>query len=559
MKLCPDPSASSSTFPGFCVSIYDPYVACDSPDSCSPPAIANATLACDASGHFAIGQCFPGFADCDGIATNGCEADLHSTSSCGACATKCSAGQVCTASGCAASCPFPTTDCGGSCVDVSASAANCAGCGSACQPYGEGVGTGNFNYELMQCVAGACQITCPSGYDMIGRYPAVATYCTDPNWDPAVCGPTPVNCNTGALNSTRLCIQGACVTRCAPGWTDCGNGDCEYLPTSTTACGTCGHACGAGQACVQSTCTPVSALAIASSLKSPDDLVVDGSDVFFTTLGDNSVYRVSTTGGPLTTIATSQDEPSHVAVDASYVYWTSYLGGGVLRAPRTGLGTPQVLARPNKPWSIAVDDVNVYWVDGSGAIGYIAKTGVGMPSTLAGQVAVSGWGAPLGTNFTPDIVISNGTLYTWETLPTSAEHILATATLPAGPLVGVPGADATSLQRAVDYTAQGPALAVASGNIYFGTGFFSLANGEWSTWQGQSAQGVTSLVSGMAVDGCELLFVSGGLWALKIPFQSNVPAVPIVPGAHFQRVVISGGFVYWTDADGFIDKMPVPP
>lgn len=58
-------------------------------------ALANATPAC-AAGMCGIGQCNADFDNCDMNATNGCEANLNADlENCGACGTKCGAGQVC--------------------------------------------------------------------------------------------------------------------------------------------------------------------------------------------------------------------------------------------------------------------------------------------------------------------------------------------------------------------------------------------------------------------------------------------------------------------------------
>jgi hypothetical protein len=58
------------------------------------------------------GPCDPGWADCDGdLAANGCEADLASASSCGACGVRCAEGQACARGACVAA--SATTDGGG--------------------------------------------------------------------------------------------------------------------------------------------------------------------------------------------------------------------------------------------------------------------------------------------------------------------------------------------------------------------------------------------------------------------------------------------------------------
>lgn len=60
---------------------------------------ANAAATCP-GGTCTLGACNPGFDDCDGAATNGCEADLASVATCGACGRSCAAGEICRAGGC---------------------------------------------------------------------------------------------------------------------------------------------------------------------------------------------------------------------------------------------------------------------------------------------------------------------------------------------------------------------------------------------------------------------------------------------------------------------------
>ncbi len=57
--------------------------------------------------------CDPGFADCDRVASNGCEVDTRTdNANCGACGTGCAAGQVCSGGVCGATCAAPLATCG---------------------------------------------------------------------------------------------------------------------------------------------------------------------------------------------------------------------------------------------------------------------------------------------------------------------------------------------------------------------------------------------------------------------------------------------------------------
>lgn len=87
----------------------------DSADHCgacgNACAIPNATSTCT-SGMCALGMCNPGFGDCNGSATDGCETPLDSATHCGACGNACPSGSSCTGGSCGVvSCPGATSNC----------------------------------------------------------------------------------------------------------------------------------------------------------------------------------------------------------------------------------------------------------------------------------------------------------------------------------------------------------------------------------------------------------------------------------------------------------------
>ena len=101
-----------------------------SPASCGTrcttcPAEANATAGCD--GTSCTYTCEAGFADCNGdlgTGGNGCEADLSSTTNCGACGATCDAGHSCDGGACC---------CGATCGAVGTGNEGC-GIGEMCCP-----------------------------------------------------------------------------------------------------------------------------------------------------------------------------------------------------------------------------------------------------------------------------------------------------------------------------------------------------------------------------------------------------------------------------------------
>ena len=98
-------------------------------------------------------SCQTGLTDCSGTCVN-LQTDLQN---CGACATKCAAGQLCAAGKCYTPCKTGLTDCSGKCVDVTTDTANCGACGTKCA-------------AGVPCSAGKC-ITGKSCSTILAAYP----------------------------------------------------------------------------------------------------------------------------------------------------------------------------------------------------------------------------------------------------------------------------------------------------------------------------------------------------------------------------------------------------
>ena len=101
--------------------------------------VANGTATC-AKGTCAIGDCGAGFADCNGKAADGCEADLRTdVGNCGKCGVACAtthASATCAASKCVLACAAGFADCdanpaNGCEVDLAHDPKNCGACGKA--------------------------------------------------------------------------------------------------------------------------------------------------------------------------------------------------------------------------------------------------------------------------------------------------------------------------------------------------------------------------------------------------------------------------------------------
>ncbi len=116
--------------------------------------IANGMGACS-MGRCGVASCGAGYADCNGIATDGCEVNTNtSAANCGACGHTCAEGTMCTSGACVTSCPVGTMLCGGACATTSTDPANCGACGHACAAPAGGSAV---------CTAGTCGAHCSDG------------------------------------------------------------------------------------------------------------------------------------------------------------------------------------------------------------------------------------------------------------------------------------------------------------------------------------------------------------------------------------------------------------
>ncbi|MBO6938882.1 MAG: hypothetical protein JJ863_28195 [Deltaproteobacteria bacterium] len=151
-------------------------------------------------------QCDPGRADCDDSLDNGCEADLTSATSCGACGSVCAASAPrCVRNGagafsCVSMCDADLATCDGACVDTETNASHCGGCGNACflDPHG-----------MLACRAGVCEVEdCGDWHDDCNDDPSdgcEASLQTNTN-----CGSCGATCGSG-----QMCLGGLCVAMMA--------------------------------------------------------------------------------------------------------------------------------------------------------------------------------------------------------------------------------------------------------------------------------------------------------------------------------------------------------
>jgi len=251
---------------GSCVTVASDPDHCGSCGAC--PEITQASVGCVA-GACAIAACNAGYADCNHDEQDGCEQDIDgSADNCGACGMVCNlpdSAASCVKGSCAvASCTGGHADCdqmasNGCEITLATDPAHCGACGNACPTTANSAAT---------CVAGVCgSAGCASGFADCDANPQNGCE-TSLATDPSNCGVCGYVCPTFP-NATSGCTAGVCgIASCASGFADCDKlapDGCEVdLSTSALDCGTCGHACVtangtpacAGGTCAQGSCAP---------------------------------------------------------------------------------------------------------------------------------------------------------------------------------------------------------------------------------------------------------------------------------------------------------------
>lgn len=147
---------------GKVTSADDPLVGCGSPtcEACSVPFARDTKCVSSAC---AVATCAAGRADCNGRGDDGCEADLLSAETCGACTVSCPTsapfcGNDGTAIRCLVACPGGQTTCGKSCVDTTQSLQHCGQCDKPCT-------TSAVNADPV-CSNSTCSSQCRAGQEL---------------------------------------------------------------------------------------------------------------------------------------------------------------------------------------------------------------------------------------------------------------------------------------------------------------------------------------------------------------------------------------------------------
>jgi hypothetical protein len=178
--------------------------------------------------------CLEGVCGCDPMQTDcggTCRRLFNDPDACGSCGNVCPPGsRFCNGGSCQPCSVVGQTECGGRCVDTSNDQGNCGGCGNLCAP-GQSCVDG-------RCLAGTCQLSCPTGMLCCGGGEAGPQLCADPRFDRNHCGGCGIACP-----ASQSCVEGVCA--CDPMRTNC-DGTCALLFNDPENCGACGNVCPQG-------------------------------------------------------------------------------------------------------------------------------------------------------------------------------------------------------------------------------------------------------------------------------------------------------------------------
>jgi len=201
----------------------------------------HATGVCNAAAC-ELDDCESGFADCNGIADDGCEVALNTTDNCRTCAETCVAvhgTNECTTSGCDPTCQSGWGDCDGNpnngCETPLDTLFNCGACDAVC----------NKARASESCASGTCEIVmCDAGWGDCNDE-STPNGCETQLNSLTNCGACGVMCSLAG--GTESCGTGQCVlTGCDAGRADCSSqAGCETMLGTTSNCLGCGDACNA--------------------------------------------------------------------------------------------------------------------------------------------------------------------------------------------------------------------------------------------------------------------------------------------------------------------------
>ena len=244
--------------------------------------LANVAVNTCTAGVCTIGACAPGFADCDGNPLNGCETYVTGDpNNCGGCGTKCAFPNTATYGCAAGSCVVSTCNAGfGNCDGVNSNGCeanfatdpnNCSKCGSVC----------SAPNAATQCSAGTCGIAaCSSGYaNCDGLYANGCEINTASDGN---------NCGACGNACSAACVANVAATSCVS--STCGIVGCNANYYNVD--GLCADGCECLQDAISGTCTAAqqlsTSLALGTSASANGNLVSGSESWYSVTYASNT-------------------------------------------------------------------------------------------------------------------------------------------------------------------------------------------------------------------------------------------------------------------------------
>jgi hypothetical protein len=515
----PDAGCPSGTklCSGTCVATSDPGFGCEGP--CTPCAADHAVPACNI-GSCAIGSCLQPYADCNGIAADGCEVDTSGDlNNCGGCAKQCViAGGValCTQGACViAGCSMGYADCdqvpGNGCeVGIVADPMNCGSCGHTCAAPNTTPACANY-----QCVVGVCN----TGF---GDCNGVASDGCEVNLatNPIHCSSCNVQCSYP--NGVAACANGQCAfVSCNAGYGNCdanaANGCESVLASDAGNCGSCGLVC-AGGSCVNGLCQAPAPVKLADAGSSNFDLAVDATYVYF---GSGAgVQRVAKTGGTPTVL--TPGGTNGLAIDSLRVYFADMSASAIRSVPIGGGTASTLVSGLVAPWRVATNGTNVYFTDSSNQMLYRVPVGGGVNTVMA-----SGMGGASGLALDASFVYFG----------TDSGGVVARVPLGGGTVTTLVSGESRPMRVAVDATSVYFTTYTANGAVKK----VPLAGGSPITLASGQNQPI-----GIAADN-GWVYWTATTTVQKVPLAGGTPVVLASGQGSANCIAIDATRVYWID------------
>lgn len=341
-------------------------------------------------------DCAPGTADCNRIAADGCEADLASSQSCGACGKVCASRNgvaSCEGGECVLRCGRGRGDCNGSAsdgceVDLATNGRSCGACGHGC------LGA--------RCEEGVCA-------PVLFRWSGVAAFSVHGSVLYAALetgevvglpldggAATSVSSQENAPHALATGEQAVYWVRGKGAKAEIRRWPIGGGPVESIASGDAHTIVEAANSVYFTGGDRIFRIAQPGDHAEPigparmhaSALAVNGRGVFWLDRARGALSRMALSGAQVTELATGLEALGAIAVDESYVYGSA--GDQVFRIPVIG-GRPETMGPPlPKPVSIALDEAHLFVATGSGVVALRKADGVVMPlwSSSPTKVAV---------------------------------------------------------------------------------------------------------------------------------------------------------------------------